>query len=188
MPSVPLFRKTVPCSLGQCDSWETFRRCIDRVLGVIRPVRRGSRRLKECVIRVDGVWFGAHTGLSKFDNVIAFDAVRRFPRYTVELVFMDVDRFVEEQIERTGKALEAFGEVGVGAREAFFRGIDEAVLNRIRTDMAEGDVFPSFVLEFEADGEPTRFQEGRHRIVAVQMLGVEEVPVWRFVKREGGEV
>ncbi len=186
MPSVPLFEKMVSRFLNQGGSWDEFRSCIDRVLREIRPERRGSRRLRECVVAVDGVRFGAYTGLSKFDEVIAFDVLREFPRYTVELVFMDVNRFIEEQIERTGKALEAFGERGVGAREAFFRGINETTLHRIRAGMEQGDVFPSFLLEFEANGEPTRFQEGRHRAIAAQMLGVEKVPVWRFVKR--GEV
>ena len=91
--------------------------------------------------------------------------------YNCELKWLTPDEFLDWQCKTEGTT-----------KEMFLRGVMESTVNSIIEGIKKGSVFNAFVLEFDESGKLERFQEGRHRIIAMKRLGIERVPVY-FCKR-----
>jgi hypothetical protein len=75
----------------------------------------------------------------------------------------------EEYIERCERGFKSIGEPG-----AVRGGRDPEKIKRYAADMKKGDKFPMLELDY-SNGFG---QEGLHRAMAAEVLGVEKVPVW----------
>jgi GNAT superfamily N-acetyltransferase len=75
----------------------------------------------------------------------------------------------EDYIERCERGFKSTGSQGLVRQ-----GRDPKLIKQYAQDMQKGDVFPMLELDYR-DGFS---QEGLHRAMAAEMLGVEKVPVW----------
>jgi len=75
----------------------------------------------------------------------------------------------EDYIERCVRGFKSIGSKGLVQQ-----GRDPKLIKKYAQDMQRGDVFPILELDYR-DGFA---QEGLHRAMAAEMLGVEKVPVW----------
>ena len=123
-------------------------------------------------IRVN--WNINRTGVPVFDTALDVQLAGRNSRnYTCELIWISPAEFIDLQI-RIFKECRHLPDPDAD----FWRLIDPNWVERLKTGIALGESFPSFVIELNKDGSLHAFQEGRHRIVAMQQLGIDKVPVW----------
>jgi len=69
------------------------------------------------------------------------------------------------------------------AIELFWGNIEPENVGKILCQMLDGRTFFSFMLKYSSNGKLIDFQEGRHRIVACRVIGVDVVPVWIFKEK-----
>lgn len=120
---------------------------------------------KECsAIEVN--WDTTKTDIPIFDMSIIY-ANDPKKHYNCELKWLTPDEFLDWQCKTKG-----------ATKEMFLRGVMESTVNDIIKGIKKGNVFNAFVLEFDELGKLERFQEGRHRIIAMKRLGIERVPVY----------
>lgn len=68
------------------------------------------------------------------------------------------------------------------AIELFWSNLDPENIGKIICQMQSENNFFSLLLVYDHDGTLVDYQEGRHRIVACLILGIEKVPVWKYIK------
>ena len=120
---------------------------------------------KECnPIEVN--WDTTKTDIPIFDmSILHADDPKK--HYNCELKWLTPDEFLDWQCKTKGVT-----------KEMFLRGVMEGTVNSIIEGIKKGNMFNAFVLEFDESGKLERFQEGRHRIIAMIRLGIERVPVY----------
>lgn len=136
----------------------------------------------EIACNIDGVNFDVlSTDIPIFDSSIK-NPENKNRKYDMRFKAMPIDAFLKLQYEifETGRYAEYPGS-GV---EKFWLAVSDEHKENIKKAMKEGKIFPSFVVEFDEEGNLTDFQEGRHRLVALRELGVSKVPVWIAYKRK----
>lgn len=101
------------------------------------------------------------------------------PLYNKHFEWFPSEKFYELQISM----FDLEGRHPHDAIELFWGNIEPENVGKILCQMIDGNVFFSFILKYSYDGKLMDFQEGRHRIVACRVLGIEFVPVWIFKEK-----
>jgi hypothetical protein len=114
------------------------------------------------------------TGLATFDAYLHNkDSPHR--NFDFERIQLTPDEYMETQKKILSKR---------GNGEKLFQiGIDRGHVDRLKKAILEGKEMPTFVIEYDKQGNLTGFQEGRHRVIAMKELGVEKIPVVLMKKR-----
>ncbi len=117
-------------------------------------------------------WNLSKVGIPEFDDPNSL--------YNTHFKWFPSEKFYELQVSM----FDADRKYTQNAIELFWGDIEPENVGKILCQMMSGNTFYSFALLFSEDGELMDFQEGRHRIVACIMLGIEMVPVWEFTKKK----
>ena len=117
-------------------------------------------------------WNLSKVGIPEFDDPN--------PSYNTHFEWFPSEKFYELQVSM----FDADRKYTQDAIELFWGNIEPENVGKILSQMIGGNTFYSFALLFSENGELVDFQEGRHRIVACIMLGIEMIPVWSFTKKK----
>lgn len=105
------------------------------------------------------------------------------------LVLMDVEYFIEKEIEIMERMdRDIIEEEGISAEDYFYCEVDQENLDKIKRLISDGVALNPFVLEFDENGMLKLFQEGRHRIIALNQIGIKKVPIWLMKERTREEM
>ena len=116
-------------------------------------------------------WDLKKVGISEYDDPN--------PLYNKHFEWFQSEKFYKLQVSM----FDIGGTYTHDAIELFWGNIEPENVGKILCQMLEGRTFFSFMLKYSSDGKITDFQEGRHRIVACRVLGVDIVPVWVFEEK-----
>jgi|GEM_PF-4278146 hypothetical protein len=130
--------------------------------------------MKYTTIFFDGKisWDLSNVGIPEFDDHNSL--------YNMRFEWLPSEKFYELQVSM----FDADRKYTQNAIELFWGNIEPENIGKILCQMMGGNTFYSFALLYSEEGELMDFQEGRHRIVACKILGIEKVPVWNFTKKK----
>jgi len=129
-------------------------------------------------------WNIAETGLPFADDSI-FDYTNSHRHYDAEFEWMDLDEFMEIQ----WRVYLKFGaphrekKAPLSYEEYWRKTVTQSHVDKLIDLMKNGEIFNALVIEVGKDGKLLDFQEGRHRSVALQQMGIKKIPVWIVKKR-----
>ncbi len=141
-------------------------------------IHRDDRVLCE----VDGVVFDVtETGIPVFDSAIR-EPENRYKKHTAEFRALSPEELMELQYRIFETGYYERVSPHIPGEKKFWRSVVRSNVEHLKEEMREGEAFKSFVVEKDEEGELTDYQEGRHRLVALQELDVDKVPV--FIARK----
>ena len=134
-------------------------------------------------------WNIGQTGMPFADTSI-FDYTNSHRHYDAEFEWMPLEEFKQARYRVYEKFFpwpveEAYRH---NARFLSYSEYWKETFTQLKVDhlielLSKGTVFDAFAIELDKDGEIMDYQEGRHRALALQQMGIQKVPVWIMHKR-----
>jgi len=130
------------------------------------------------------VWNIGQTGFPFADNSI-FDYENSHRHYDPEFEWMPLEEFMRVQwkIYRTFWRARSDDIAPLNYDEYWRQTVTQSHVDRLIELLSSGTVFDALVIEVDKAGNLDDFQEGRHRSVALQQMGIRKLPVWIMHKR-----